>query len=300
MAIVELCNEHCGVTLDPDRGAHLLAFAWGRGVERFDILRHCLEEGPTQGAGCFVMAPFANRLAGAQFDFQGRLIAVPMNHAAQHAALHGFSRVGKWEVLDKTATAVKMRTNFADRLNPFAYALEQTLSLQDDGIDVQLTLTNTGQVAMPFGMGLHPWFTKEQGTILTFAAETAFGRTELGFANKPVPMAPHGGFADGLNVSTMNWFDGHFSGWNSRTATIDWPHRSLRVTMTASGALSNLHIYAPDDQPVVCIEPVSHVPDVHNRREFAPFGDYVALAPNESMSGAMSLRASCWSSTGGI
>ena len=59
----------------------------------------------------------------------------------------------------------------------------------------------------------------------------------------------------------------------------------------ASGALTNLHVYVPDDRPVLCVEPVSHVPDVHNRRHLAHYGDLAWLAPGETMRGAMQLCA---------
>lgn len=297
MSIVRLSSQRCAVSIDPQRGAHILSLTWkGQGGE-FDILRPGPQTGSTQGTGCFVMAPFANRIDKGQFPFADSLVSIGMNQPEigmnqpeTGLALHGFSRDAAWTVEELTSTSVRMRTAFASASNPYHYDLSQTVSLVGHGIVVTLDLVNTGPDPLPFGMGLHPWFTKEPGTVLTLVAETQFDRNLRGFAENPHPMSSTEGFAKGLDVSKIGLLDRHFSGWRSALATIDWPQRNLRLTITASGAFSNLHLYVPDNQPVFCVEPVSHVPDVHNRREFAPHGDYRVLAQGETMSGTMTLQ----------
>jgi aldose 1-epimerase len=73
---------------------------------------------------------------------------------------------------------------------------------------------------------------------------------------------------------------------------LDRPEAGVAVTVSASGVLSNLHVYVPPEGGLVCIEPVSHVPDVHNRTALATFGDLNILEPKAVLSGSMHLNVS--------
>jgi aldose 1-epimerase len=53
--------------------------------------------------------------------------------------------------------------------------------------------------------------------------------------------------------------------------------------------LRNLHLCMPASRAVFCVEPVSHVPGVVNRRAFAHLGDMTALAPGEALEGTVVL-----------
>jgi aldose 1-epimerase len=188
------------------------------------------------------------------------------------------------------------RREFAEPGNPFSYRLTQDITVGSSGVELLLRLTNTATVSLPYGLGFHPWFWKTADTWLTFGGATRLGRDERGLAAAPVSEGPS--FPSGVDVSAMPWFDSHYADWTSRTAAIDWRPEGVRMTMQASGALTNLHVYVPDTAPVVCVEPVSHVPDVHNRRNLAGYGDIARLAPGETIEGAMILRCFVDSATG--
>ena len=236
-----------------------------------------------QGCGSFIMAPFANRLAGGRFAFDGRRIVLPGHHLTDGNAIHGFSRHRPWRIVDRSASSLQMSDTFAEPDNPYRYQATHTVALTAAGVSLHLVLMNQGQETLPFGAGFHPWFTKEKATFLTFAADTQFSRCASGFAERPMPMPSSGGFASGADLGRMPWFDGHFAGWRPRLATIEWRRRDLRLAIGASPALGNLHVYVPDEIPAFCVEPVTHVPDVHNRRILAGHGDLTILAPGESM-----------------
>jgi aldose 1-epimerase len=63
----------------------------------------------------------------------------------------------------------------------------------------------------------------------------------------------------------------------------------LRLGLVASPSLRNLHLCMPASRAVFCVEPVSHVPGVVNRRAFAHLGDMTALAPGEALEGTVVL-----------
>lgn len=90
------------VTLAPAHGATLLTADWQHPDGRRIALLAPLAD-PTQGlkAGCFIMAPFANRIAAGRFTFEGEQYQVPVNRPEENMAIHGYSRTRSWQVLAK-------------------------------------------------------------------------------------------------------------------------------------------------------------------------------------------------------
>jgi aldose 1-epimerase len=61
-------------------------------------------------------------------------------------------------------------------------------------------------------------------------------------------------------------------------------------TMTAKGDFAaGVQVYAPAAQPVLCVEPVSHMPDAPNRAALAAAAPMRLLAPGEALSGSIRL-----------
>jgi len=279
------------VSVDAAHGASLTSLKWQKqDGEWFEILHPCPPAEVARTGGSFVMAPFTNRLDGGRFETPEGPVQVPLNRPEQQMAAHGFSRDRAWRIVALREDSITLVDDFADNAIAFHYRLTQTISIGANGVTLALSLTNTGERTLPYGIGFHPWFRKESNTWLTAAAETGFARDERGFMTEARPASQGPAFADGVEVSTMPWFDGHFAGWASRRALIQWRDRNVKLDLSSTGALTNLHIYVPDNLPILCVEPVSHVPDVHNRRSLAPYGDLAWLAPGEAIEGAMILK----------
>jgi len=287
------------LTVDVEHGASLTALRWLKPDGAcFEILHPCPPAIAAKTGGCFVMAPFANRLDGGRFPGPAGPIQLPLNRPEEGLAIHGLSRDRAWRVVDATGDRLTLVDDFSEAGNPFAYTLTQQISLGASGVELVLRLTNTATESFPYGLGFHPWFSKTADTWLTFEATVQLGRDGRGFAIEPVPADEEPSFPSGVDVSAMPWFDHHYAGWTSRTAAIDWRPEGVRMTIQARGTLTNLQVYVPDSLPVLCVEPVSHVPDVHNRRDLAGYGDVALLAPSETIEGAMILCCSATSQAG--
>jgi len=69
-----------------------------------------------------------------------------------------------------------------------------------------------------------------------------------------------------------------------------WPTTGYGVEIGASGAFYAVHVFAPKDRAVLCIEPVSHVPNVHNRPEWQSFAPLHTLKQDQTLRGEMMIR----------
>ncbi len=290
--MIELSSHGYRLRLDPRHGATVTAAEWRDPDGKWLALLEPLPD-PAAGlkAGCFVMAPFANRIDGGRFEFEDRRFTLPINRPSDGMAIHGFARDRSWQVKAKGDASATLTLDFAEAGIPWAFALRQQVTLGAHGIHIGLQITNQGETTMPFGLGLHPWFPKRPGTHLTFSAAGIHTRDARGLPLPDIAPVPALTAADARPLDGLPWLDGSFSGWTPRTALVRWPGQGAELALFAEGALRHLHVYIPDDRAVFCAEPVSHLPDAVNRPDLGPEAQMTPLAPGESLSGALRLIA---------
>ncbi|MEI5676752.1 hypothetical protein G6N74_10270 [Mesorhizobium sp. CGMCC 1.15528] len=281
------------LAMDVALGSSLLSLDWTAPDGRSHaLLVPSVADGVPFKAGCFVMAPFANRIADGSFSFDGRTIRFPLNRPAENNAIHGLSRDRKWTFTERTASRLSTRDECRDAASGYDYDLTQTVEIDTEGVGFSLVITNRSAKRLPFGLGYHPWFTRTPKARLSFHADTSFTRSARGLPEAACDSAGICDFSVPVALGSLGWLDAHFANWSPRTAVLDLPEMAVRITLSASGCLGNLQVFAPDDRAVVCIEPVSHVPNVCNTPAFARFGDLTVLEAGESLSGSMRIAAS--------
>lgn len=273
-------------------GGTLLSLEWKHPSSEWIALVVPSHVGNTRfDGGSFLMAPFANRIADGQFSFNEEIIQFPVNEQINHNALHGLSRNVRGEVVAQSDVSLTCLHPVRDAETGYHYDLTQTITLTDSGVDFTLEVTHRGDKPRPYGFGFHPWFPRKPQTQLSFVAETFFHRNDRGLVTEPSAIQGHWDFTTPVLLSELPWFDAHYSGWTDCKAELVQPEDELQMVLTASGALTNLHVYVPDTRDIVCIEPVSHVPDVHNKRHLASYGDLTVLQRDQSLTGHMHIRA---------
>ncbi len=285
--LLALAGGDWAATLLPGLGGAFASLAWhGRDV----LVPLPLGADPTASfAGAFVMAPWANRLDGGRLPVLGREYRLPINRPQDDTAIHGLSRDRPWSV----AMAAPARAVLAQQVDtteaglPWRYAARLDVALGGGGVAIALALTNLGDRPAPFGLGWHPFFVRQAGTRLRFRAATLFTRDARCL---PVAAQP----SDGLDgdATAYEGLDTHFAGWDGMAEIV---RPDLRLRLAASGAFAgNLQIFAPAASGgggILCVEPMSHVPDAPNRPEFAAFGSLTMLPPGGVLEGGISLTA---------
>jgi len=248
-----------------------------------------LESGNPSYLGCFPMVPFANRMAFSQFEFDNRVIGVPANRPPGPHAIHGFSSREEWVVGKNDETTLRLETRHADiHNNGFDYAAWQEFRVRDGFLEWELGVQHLGQGAMPYGIGLHPWFYATEDVEIEFIAEGCFNTDDdmLPVAATVVDLSRD--FSAPRVARRHRGLDCHYSGWDG-AARILWPEAGMVLSLGASTTLRNMQLYLPRDGGAVCLEPVSHVPNVHNRVDFKEFGDVLVLAKGQNLIGTVTL-----------
>ena len=257
----------------PEQGAAFSSLRWrGR-----DVLVPAPEGARHPGSyGAFWMLPWANRLDG------GRIAghAMPINRAAEATAIHGLARDLPWEVISATSdyALLQQRVNFA----PFDYTAQLAVSLAADGLLTEMTLRHEGASPAPYGMGWHPWFTRSAATSLHLKSTQRASHDARGL---PQDFTRCAGIA--ADEAGLIGLDNFFAGWDG-VARLITP--SGIITLTATGDFAaGVQVYAPPTQPVICVEPVSHMPDAPNRPALGAAAPMRLLAPGQSLRGTIRL-----------
>jgi aldose 1-epimerase len=278
--MISLSSRDWTATILEGEGAALGALTWrGRDI----VVPVPAGESPNRGLhSAFLMAPWTNRLDGGRIVVGGTEYRMPINRPREGHALHGLVRDKVWKIEAQAADRAVLSC-VVDHA-PFRCEARLTVALAPEGLSLSLALTNRGSAPTPMGMGWHPFFTRPPGTRLRFAAGTTFGRDARGLARAPRPSA---GLAGGEAVLVGH--DTHFSGWDG-VAEIAWPAGPTLVLRATGDWSRNLQIYAPAVAEVLCVEPVSHVPDAVNRPDLAAYGAMHVLAPGQALDGTATLH----------
>jgi len=200
-------------------------------------------------AGSYPLVPYSNRIANGKLLWDSRKYVLPPNFAPEPHSIHGVGWQRTWQVQHSSATqAVLHYQHTADAAWPFAFDSHQSFALTEDALALQLSITNRAPIAVPAGLGWHPYFAKSASTKIRFASR---GRWDMDASNLPTERLHNPGL-DG-DCSQLN-VDHCFDGWNGRLQLVEG---GLRVLLSSD--LDRLVVFTTPDRDHIAVEPVSHV-----------------------------------------
>ena len=227
--------------------------------------------------------PWSNRISGQGFNFGGTFHPLLPNFAGEPCPIHGDGWLSPWQLLSKSNRSVRLNRETAGP-GPFRYRGVLDYALDAEGMTIALTAINLAAIALPYGLGFHPWFPRTPATKLWASAETVWLEDSRHLPTEQVPVHRRSDW-DFSSYRSLpeGWINNGFAGWNGRAA-IRWEDRALALEINASPPLSDFILYSPGARsPFFCIEPVSHAVDGHNLPPGPEAHGLVVLAPGESM-----------------
>jgi len=270
----------CGAAvleLAPWVGGSVAAFRW----RDEDVFRpasaEALEDVDPLRMASYPLIPFAGRITGGAFVFEGRPIALPANLPGESDAIHGQAWRAPWRVAHIAPSQAELTYDHPAGEWPWRYRASQVFTLRDDGLRQVLSVTNQSDRAMPAGLGAHPFFPRGHG--VTLKAHVSGVIIDV---SKPPAMIPTPW--DWRRAPTIEAFvDNQFVGWNGE-ARVMWPERRACVTMTTSPPAPYLVVYAPEGEAFFCAEPVSHQLDAVNLSPGGAGHGMTILGPGQTTS----------------
>ncbi|WP_088280173.1 aldose 1-epimerase [Ideonella sp. A 288] len=266
---IELRSGALRLALRPDLGG-CVAGLWHHHVP---VLRstepHALEQ--VRQSACFPLLPYSNRLGYRRFRFKGQDHTTEANFPDSPHSVHGVGWQRAWTLRAHSPLDVVMAYRHEpDGHWPFAFEAVQYLNLTPQGLRLQMTVTNTGTVPQPVGLGWHPYFPRRQRSRLHIELTD---RWDADAAQLPTRKVPQPGI-DGDVVHLG--FDNCFEGWTGPARI-----RDEKFSLQLSSSMSRLVVYTPPDRDCFCVEPVSHVSNAIHMADPAAHG-LVTLQPGDS------------------
>lgn len=280
--MIELAAARWRAELRPEIGGCLAALS----CDGVPVLRKMAEEAkhPLESS-CFPLVPYCNRIAGGRFRWNGREVSIAPNLAPQRHPLHGLGWLLPWRVVRRDAASALLEHAYDGAGEwPWVYVAHQHVALDETGCTIRLMVQNRAAEAAPMGLGLHPYFRRSPETRVQFAAEAM-----LGIDGEFLPDGAHhppdslASWSHGAALPD-ELVDHCFAGW-AGTATISDGQGT--ISLRGFGA-PHCHVFAPSGGEELCLEPVSHTPDVLSH---APEGMTV-LPPTCAAGIAMRIEAS--------
>jgi aldose 1-epimerase len=237
------------------RGVELLHR--GRGVAAYS------EQGKTMGIP--LLHPWANRLAGADYEAAGRRVTLPApdgryptdpNGLPIHGALPGLLR---WEVAAADADRFVAHLDWAgsrlEELFPFPHQLEVSARAADDGLRLETTLRPTGDTPVPVSFGYHPYLClpevpRREWEVTLGAAERLVTDERLIPTGERQPL-------------TRRSFTLGDDSWDAGLAGLDDPPvfrvsgGRLALTVVFDDGYRYAQVFAPPGQDLICFEPMT-------------------------------------------
>lgn len=228
-----------------------------------DVLRHAPEDvaDPLLTA-CFPLVPYTNRIALGCFAFGGKTYRLPRNFGDHPHSLHGIGWQSQWSLeAAGEATATLSLDHGGDDRWPWRFRAEQRVELDDGGCEIALHLVNLADEAMPAGLGLHPYFPRDEKTRLMFTAQRMWLGDDTMIPTRPVAADSLGDWSAGSGFPDR-LIDNSFDGWAGRAIIESDSAGTIRISATGAPVV---HLYAPPDADFLCVEPASHLPDALNQ-----------------------------------
>lgn len=205
-------------------------------------------------AGSYPLAPYSNRIRDGMFTFDGGRHALQSVPGRPHA-IHGAGLFQAWQVRNQAADGIDLVLNQpAGVLGwPWPFECVQRYRLDARGLSLSLSIVNQGDTPMPFGLGIHPYFTAERVTLNARRVWTA-DADGLPTGSRVKHVRELRQSADGC--------DTYLSQWEGR-ATLHWPD-GHELALHADPAFAHLVVYTAPASDFLCVEPVTNVADAFN------------------------------------
>ena len=272
----------------PEVGGCITRYCLETKKQTLELLRPATQAGlaakdPLEMAS-FPLIPFSNRIRNGSFLFQGQEINLPPNFPPEAHTIHGHGWKAPWDVTEVSANRAAIEFRYVPDEWPFSYLARHIFTLTDSALTVNLQIINTGKLAMPAGLGMHPYFVRTpQATITTKTEKMWINDSEtMPLRLESVPETQW--LNQGLFVN-QEVLDNLFTGWN-RAALISWPEWKAGLRISASTPLDFLILFTPPGADYFCVEPVSNVTDAFNLLALGDSGHGAKiLLPGESVKG---------------
>lgn len=257
MTCLSLRAGRLAVEIAPRAGGSIARFRH----DAVDLLRPMTGDAMAAGRGneaaCYPLVPFSNRIANGRLVFDGQEFKLEANWLGVRHPMHGEGWARAWDVASHDGQSARLVHEHDGKKGwPFRYRAQLSFRLEERALTVNMAIENLENRTAPAGIGLHPFFRRNDDSELAFRAAAVWLGNEEVLPTKRIDVPAEWDYSSSLKIASG--LDNCFEDWDGR-AVVTWPGRGLRLELQASPPFHHAVIYTPANRPYFCFEPVSHV-----------------------------------------
>ncbi len=253
--------------------------------------------GRPSGSGIPLMFPFAGRIRGVSFDFEGRSYALQAGDGLGNA-IHGFVMDRPWRVTAQSATRASGQFQASidepDLLKswPADFRISADYQLAGGKLISEYHIENPDVKPLPFGFGTHPYFRVPLGgasaadcrvTVPIGCNWDLEGLLPTGTKSTP-PLVNELSRGMPTREMKLDHVFGDVKFENHRAAaTVHDPLGKHTLKMTFDDQFTACVVFNPPHREAVCIEPYTTVPDAFTLRSRGIDPNLIVLPPGNSL-----------------
>ncbi|MDO8298431.1 aldose 1-epimerase [Lacisediminimonas sp.] len=258
--LLVLENAQQRLRLVPELGGGIASWDWKPAAGEQALLRAW--DGVSDDRytlACFPLLPWSNRITQGGFAHHGVHHPIRNNRHGEPYPIHGDGWLQPWHVLESDGgSAVLGLSSRRFDGNPYEYDAEQGFELLPEGLRVSLKVTHRGRTALPYGLGLHPYFVCNSSTRLQARSSGVWLSGEDAIPITYSTGLPVGwDFNEPAAVCGGGLIDNCFSGWDG-VMRVAYPDSGLGVLMRVAPVSGYSLLYRPAGGGFFCFEPISH------------------------------------------
>ncbi len=250
-------------------------------------------------SGIPLLFPFAGRLRGTSFSFQGQMYTVPAGDGRGNA-IHGFVLDRPWRVIEQSTARI---------VGEFHASRDEAAILEHWPADFRITLSyelgaasltsdvridNPDRRPLPFGFGTHPYFRVPLGAgghaddcRVTVPAHDYWELVDMLPSGRRLLALGTRGLSAGMRFADTKlddvFTDLSFDSGVAR-ATIEDVHSKRTLALEFDQQFRECVVYNPPHRQAICMEPYTCVPDAFTLATAGVETGLRVLAPGESFS----------------
>jgi aldose 1-epimerase len=249
------------------------------------------------GSGIPLLFPFAGRLRGKSFVWDGREYAAEGDDGLGNA-IHGYVLARPWRVTEQTDQEVTAEFHASiDEPKlleawPADFCITATYALRGARLESQFLIENPDGHPLPFGFGTHPYFRLPLG-----GPDSSRCRVQLPFqqrwemtgmlpTGRRVPLDTPAAYRAGLPFGDMQFddvFTGlEFEGGECVCRILD-PGSGRQLSLRFNDVFHECVVYNPPHREAVCVEPYTCVPNAAELQRNGIVTNWCVLQPDDSV-----------------
>jgi aldose 1-epimerase len=275
----------CGqikLILLPSLGGSISSFQF----DNKNILRPWDGSDNVRKTASYPLVPFSNRMALGVLPCESEDRKINLNFGDHPHSIHGIGWQNSWEVanLDHHSCVLLFKHDAIHEKKeawPFSFIAKQVFVLNENQLDMTLSVTNLDQEPMPVGLGWHPYF--QQSPLATVEAPSQYAWVN-GTDSLPLQRVLCEGSFDFTKPRLLEGIaiDNCFEKWCGK-ATIQHPSWGLTVSIHSPNLNYLVMFTPPDNDDFIAIEPVTHLNNAAHQKSPENHG-WQTIKPGASIS----------------